>query len=285
MKFGENLKSLRKKKRISQEDLADKVGVSRQSISKWETGYAYPEMNNLLQLCKIFNCHLNDLVHADMSDIDSLGEEIKMKVVKFKEEKQRKMKGISKVIYTVSKIGKGIALVFSILLTIIALAVPFMVNKIEIIENNIQYDNIKIGLLENNQELEIATNFLNNHSNIEVVIYTEIILICLIISIILLYFILKTLEKLFKNIFNNETPFTMENVNYIKSIAKYSIIYIIFPIVSGYIVSIFSNLELGIEIELIDIIFVLIIYSISFIFEYGYEIQQDSKGVMYDNEE
>lgn len=38
MKFGDNLRTLRKNKKISQEALAEKVGVSRQSVSKWETG-------------------------------------------------------------------------------------------------------------------------------------------------------------------------------------------------------------------------------------------------------
>ena len=56
MNFGENLKKIRKSKGLSQEELADRVKVSRQSVSKWETGEAYPEMNNILQLCKIFNC-------------------------------------------------------------------------------------------------------------------------------------------------------------------------------------------------------------------------------------
>ena len=44
MKFGENLKLIRKSKKISQEDLADKLGISRQSVSKWETGENYPSM-------------------------------------------------------------------------------------------------------------------------------------------------------------------------------------------------------------------------------------------------
>ena len=53
MKFGENLKKIRKEKNMSQEQLAEKVNVSRQSVSKWETGESYPEMNNILELCKI----------------------------------------------------------------------------------------------------------------------------------------------------------------------------------------------------------------------------------------
>ena len=101
MKFGENLKWLRKQKKISQEQLAERVGVSRQSVSKWECAEAYPEMENILALCKIFGCKLNDLVHEEMLDIDELDDEIKMNVVKFKKEKQDKMKGLSKALYVV----------------------------------------------------------------------------------------------------------------------------------------------------------------------------------------
>ena len=89
MKFGDNLRNLRKSKKLSQEKLAEKVGVSRQSISKWECGEAYPEMNNIMILCNIFHCKINDLINEDMVDIDSLDEEVKMSIVKFKEEKQK----------------------------------------------------------------------------------------------------------------------------------------------------------------------------------------------------
>ena len=86
MKFGENLKLIRKSKKMSQEQLAEKVNVSRQSVSKWETGDAYPEMSNILELCKIFNIKINDLIHTDMSDISSLDEEVIMNLVKFNEQ-------------------------------------------------------------------------------------------------------------------------------------------------------------------------------------------------------
>ena len=76
MKFGDNLRNLRKSKKMSQEKLAEKIGVSRQSVSKWETGEAYPEMNNILILCKIFGCGINELVNESLIDIDSLDEEV-----------------------------------------------------------------------------------------------------------------------------------------------------------------------------------------------------------------
>ena len=103
MKFGENLYSLRKNAKMSQEKLAEAVGVSRQSVSKWENGESYPEMENMLKLCEIFHCKLNDLVHEDMQDIDSLDEEIKMSVVKLEKGKQKKLKVLSKIIYIIAK--------------------------------------------------------------------------------------------------------------------------------------------------------------------------------------
>lgn len=65
MKFCENLQKLRKSKNISQEGLAEMLGVTRQSVSKWESGASYPEMEKLMEICKIFHCSLDTLVNKD----------------------------------------------------------------------------------------------------------------------------------------------------------------------------------------------------------------------------
>ncbi len=67
MAFAENLYYLRKKNRITQEDLADSLDVSRQSVSKWETGEAYPETEKLIALCDKFNVSLDDLLRGDLT--------------------------------------------------------------------------------------------------------------------------------------------------------------------------------------------------------------------------
>ncbi len=54
MSFGENLQYYRKREEITQEQLAEKMEVSRQTISKWEAGTSYPEMEKILQLCDLF---------------------------------------------------------------------------------------------------------------------------------------------------------------------------------------------------------------------------------------
>ena len=70
MKFNEKLQILRKEKGYSQEKLADLLEVSRQSVSKWESGTTYPEMDKLLSLCKIFNVTLDDLTNDEVSKND-----------------------------------------------------------------------------------------------------------------------------------------------------------------------------------------------------------------------
>lgn len=62
MSFGENLKILRKEKKLSQEQLAEMVGVSRQAISKWESERAYPDIDNLIMLKSIFDVTLDELL-------------------------------------------------------------------------------------------------------------------------------------------------------------------------------------------------------------------------------
>lgn len=70
MKFSEKIQMLRKSKKMSQEQLADLMDVSRQAVSKWESGTAYPEMDKLLTLCKIFDCTLDDLTNDSVSEIN-----------------------------------------------------------------------------------------------------------------------------------------------------------------------------------------------------------------------
>lgn len=62
MKFCDKLAKLRKENNLSQEQFADKMNVSRQAVSKWESGSSYPDMDKILTMCKILNCKLDDLL-------------------------------------------------------------------------------------------------------------------------------------------------------------------------------------------------------------------------------
>lgn len=68
MYFGSNLQYLRKtNSSMTQERLAERLGVSRQTVSKWEAGEAWPEIPKLLDLCEIFRCSLDELLRQDMA--------------------------------------------------------------------------------------------------------------------------------------------------------------------------------------------------------------------------
>lgn len=63
MNFGENLKQIRKQRNITQEELAELLNVSRQAISKWESGNGYPETEKLITLSRELNISLDYLLN------------------------------------------------------------------------------------------------------------------------------------------------------------------------------------------------------------------------------
>ena len=282
MKFGENLYNLRKKQKISQEKLAEKIGVSRQSVSKWENGTAYPEMNRIFELCKIFHCKLNDLVNDNILDFDSLDKKVKMSVVKFNKEKQNKLKIVSKTISIFSKILQVITIIISAVMIMSMLFIPSVIN-------NTNVDNGSIIVADKNvmefnldqMTTNTIVNVFEEHSKLEIILYTEIIMICLTISVMIISFAMLYLAKLFDSISKGDTPFTLENLKNIKRVAILFISYLIFPDVSGTLFQWITKIDMNIDYEITKIFYVLIIICIYYIFDYGHQIQLDSKGKIY----
>ena len=70
MKFNEKLIELRKTKGLSQEELGNELGVSRQTVSKWELGQSYPDFQKLVLLSDFFNISLDKLIKdIDLDDV------------------------------------------------------------------------------------------------------------------------------------------------------------------------------------------------------------------------
>ena len=70
MDFGSELQILRKQKGLSQEELGEKLGVSRQTISKWENGAAYPDMLNLITIKEYFGVSIDTMVSGKSTPSD-----------------------------------------------------------------------------------------------------------------------------------------------------------------------------------------------------------------------
>lgn len=301
MKFGDNLRNLRKSKKLSQEELSERVGVSRQSVSKWESGVAYPEMNNLLILCKIFNCKINDLLSEKIEDFNSFDEEVKMNVVKFESVKQNKMKTLTKILSLIGKIA-GIVVKVAIPFVLIAMIIiPIFLSNVDVKDNMIISNNKNIQLVEHNDKINITykghttvtdvdnrgieelKGILKNNKT-QSIVKIELGFTTLVAFLVILSMLLKHLEELFDNINKGDTPFTLVNVNHIKKMSYCMIACIILSGIGSGILESSVREDISFGLEMFDIVEILFLYALSYIFEYGYEIQKDSNGKMYGEE-
>ena len=71
--FCDNLVQMRKAMKMTQEDIADKLGVTRQSVAKWESGGSLPDLDKCKLLAEIFGVSLDDLANYEPEDNMGLG--------------------------------------------------------------------------------------------------------------------------------------------------------------------------------------------------------------------
>lgn len=95
MKFGEQLAALRKHRTMTQEDLAGQLMVTRQTISSWEREKSFPDLTMLLQLSKVFDTSLDQLLKSD----SQLEEKLKKQTVQHWLEPMYWFAGINSVLF------------------------------------------------------------------------------------------------------------------------------------------------------------------------------------------
>ena len=129
--------------------------------------------------------------------------------------------------------------------------------------------------------LSKISSVLAKHNKTEILILGNLALIIFIASLILLSISLMHLEKLFKNISDGNTPFTLDNVYHIKKMTYLMIAITILSACGNGVSSLIikDDLDMNIGFSLITILF---LYSIAYIFEYGYHIQENSNERIYD---
>lgn len=99
--FGNFLYSLRKSKGMTQQELADKLGVTNKAISKWETGEAFPETAQLVPLSDIFGVTVDDLLRGNekaLRETNQTAESLDEKRESIYAEKEKKLRSIRKMI-------------------------------------------------------------------------------------------------------------------------------------------------------------------------------------------
>ena len=70
MTLGERLAKLRKEKGLSQEEVADKINVTRQTVSKWELDQSLPDFDRIMPLCKLYNISSDELLTGNIEQKD-----------------------------------------------------------------------------------------------------------------------------------------------------------------------------------------------------------------------
>ena len=86
--LSDNIRSYRKKNNLSQDELAEKIGVSRQSVSFWETGQTQPTLDNIISLSKIFNISSDELL-GNTESINIMQNEDSVSTIKKKKNKNK----------------------------------------------------------------------------------------------------------------------------------------------------------------------------------------------------
>lgn len=115
MELGEKILELRKKNNLSQEELAEKVNVTRQTISKWELGETCPDIKQAKELSRVFKVSLDEMVGNDISD-----------VVMEKVSNTEKLAGVTLKVLKFGGVGLGILFIIDFIYLIIALIFNFM---------------------------------------------------------------------------------------------------------------------------------------------------------------
>ena len=93
-KIGKFIAECRKKKNLTQMQLAEELNITDRAVSKWETGKAMPDSSIMLELCKILDISVNDLLCGEVVTVDNYSKELEsnlLEMIKQKEEADRRL--------------------------------------------------------------------------------------------------------------------------------------------------------------------------------------------------
>ena len=102
MSIGQKLLDLRKSKQLSQEEVANRLNVTRQTVSKWETDQSMPDFDKIIPICELYEISADELLSGTKHENVEKEEQKENKPEDFKREKRAKGIGISVLIYFVA---------------------------------------------------------------------------------------------------------------------------------------------------------------------------------------
>lgn len=161
MSFSENLMRLRKSKGLSQEEFANEINVSRQTVSKWELGTSTPEMEKLIQMANFFGISVDDLVNSEdaTSKVNNTvsTDEINQKNYDTEPINDNKKKNTLTVVIVTLIIGVIIAIITILIISL----VKDLDDKIDTKSSKNKDSNTTSNIVENKIENKIENNVSN----------------------------------------------------------------------------------------------------------------------------
>ena len=306
MEFKSSLKKFRIDNKLTQDDLGKKLGLSGKVISKWESGYSMPDIDNIKKLCEIFDCEYADLIGPEKKNMKKKNTDPKEEVSKIENNRLniynptlQSIKKISKVLYVFTKIYRVILIILLSFIVLCMFFVPSLISSVTVGNNSISFRDFKGDevsltgediLLKGDYILKYKDKIIYNHVNFDIIkevadvfenipranitIQIEIILSLIVISILVAILAFHNLEVLFKNIEDNDLVFTSDNVSRLAMSTCLLIgvyvcdigIYLLFDSIIS--VDLINNVGIN---RIVRIIFMILM---TYIFKYGYELQK-----------
>ena len=217
------------------------------------------------------------------------------------EKKQKRLKLFSKIVSIITIIGKIGCIIGVAGITIAMLVVPFCTSNIKVSNNTLKVfgeeikyerDDNKIKLTHKNDSYDVTgktevfalnsvLDYLEENNLSKVTLSAELVFVSVFVTLVILFFVFNNLKKVAKNIINNNTPFTMDNVTYIRKIGYYLIVLLVLPWITSIVVQLILNLNYTTSFNFVSLTLVLITFILSYIFEYGCKLQEKSDLKIY----
>lgn len=211
---------------------------------------------------------------------------------------QKSYKTITKVVAILAMLGKIMTCIAIPFILVASILFTIIIEKIDYVDNRLYFDNQEVAIFENDEEgitLKIKDAFedkdfiirdniiLKQIQNLLESIPKKNVISVIIfatffyeISLVIWIYIYRNLEALFNRLNEEETPFTEKNAQDIKNIGKLLIIGMIVFVLGNGIIDLIIHANITIQTGSINIIAILIIYTLYFIFKYGAKLQAKS---------
>ena len=118
IKIGEYIAKKRKIKKLTQFDLAEKLGITDRAISKWENGVCMPDAGTIPELCKILNISINDLFSGEDVDMKNFEKQAEENLLALKKNEEEMNKKLFLSVHIIGIVSTFFFLAFTFLLTI-----------------------------------------------------------------------------------------------------------------------------------------------------------------------